>query len=52
MARSDLKFADESPFWSPRFDKGEQHIDNADLVFVGYGVTRPNTSGTTTPASM
>jgi Zn-dependent M28 family amino/carboxypeptidase len=37
-----LKFADEVAFWSPRFDKAEQKVENSDLVFVGYGVTAPS----------
>ena len=37
-----LKFADEVAFWTPRFDKTEQKVDNADIVFVGYGVDAPS----------
>jgi Zn-dependent M28 family amino/carboxypeptidase len=36
-----LKFAEEVAYWTPRFDKQEQHIENSDLVFVGYGVNAP-----------
>ena len=36
-----LKFADEVAFWTPRFDKDDQKVENSDLVFVGYGVTAP-----------
>ena len=36
-----LKFAEEAAFWTPRFDKTEQRIADADLVFVGYGVNAP-----------
>jgi hypothetical protein len=37
-----LKFAEEVAFWSPRFDKTDQKVENSDLVFVGYGVTAPS----------
>ena len=36
-----LKFADEVAFWTPRFDKTDQKVENSDLVFVGYGVVAP-----------
>ena len=36
-----LKFADDVAFWTPRFDKQEQRVENSELVFVGYGVNAP-----------
>jgi Zn-dependent M28 family amino/carboxypeptidase len=36
-----FKFADEVAYWTPRFDKTEQRVQNSDLVFVGYGVNAP-----------
>ncbi|MBI1210070.1 MAG: M28 family peptidase [Alphaproteobacteria bacterium] len=35
------KFAEEVAYWTPRFDKTEQRVENSDLVFVGYGVDAP-----------
>jgi Zn-dependent M28 family amino/carboxypeptidase len=28
-------------FWTPRFDKDDQKVENSDLIFVGYGVNAP-----------
>jgi Zn-dependent M28 family amino/carboxypeptidase len=36
-----LKFAEEVAFWTPRFDKEVQRVENSELVFVGYGVRAP-----------
>ncbi|MBP6012192.1 MAG: M28 family peptidase [Alphaproteobacteria bacterium] len=41
ISGTQLKFADEVAFWTPRFDKDDQAVKNSDLIFVGYGVNAP-----------
>lgn len=36
-----FKFADEAVWWTPRYDSATVSIDNAPLVFTGYGVVAP-----------